>query len=44
MALANGRKSQIFHSDQGCQSTFSAFVGRLMAEDIQISWSGRRRR
>ena len=43
MALGNGRKPQIFHSDQGCQFTSSAFVQRLKAEDIKISWSGRRR-
>jgi len=43
MALASGRKPQIFHSDQGCQFTSSGFVGRLKAEAIQISWSGRRR-
>jgi putative transposase len=43
MALANGRKPQIFHSDQGCQFTSSAFIQRLKAEEIQISWSGRRR-
>jgi putative transposase len=43
MALASGRKPQIFHSDQGCQFTSSGFMGRLKAEEIQISWSGRRR-
>lgn len=43
MALVSGRKPQIFHSDQGCQFTSSAFVQRLKAEDIKISWSGRRR-
>jgi len=43
MALASGRKPQIFHSDQGCQFTSSAFVQRLKAEDIKISWSGRGR-
>ncbi len=26
MALASGRKPQIFHSDQGCQFTCSAFI------------------
>ena len=41
MSLASGRKPQIFHSDQGCQFTSSAFVQRLKAEDIKISWSGR---
>jgi putative transposase len=43
MALASGCKPQIFHSDQGCQFTSSAFVQRLKAEDIKISWSGRGR-
>ncbi|WP_231605660.1 IS3 family transposase [Synechococcus sp. CBW1006] len=43
MALASGRKPQIFHSDQGCQFTSGGFVARLKAEDIKISWSGRGR-
>ena len=43
MALARGRKPQIFHSDQGCQFTSGEFVARLQAEEIKISWSGRRR-
>ena len=43
MALAGGRKPQIFHSDQGCQFTSGEFVSRLQAERIQISWSGRKR-
>jgi putative transposase len=43
MALASSRKPQIFHSDQGCQFTSSAFVQRLKAEEITISWSGRGR-
>ena len=43
MALAGGRKPQIFHSDQGCQFTSGEFVSRLQAEKIQISWSGRKR-
>jgi putative transposase len=43
MALAAGRKPEIFHSDQGCQFTSSDFVARLQAEEIQISWSGRKR-
>jgi putative transposase len=42
MALGNGRKPEIFHSDQGCQFTSTGFVGRLKAKEIQISWSGRR--
>jgi putative transposase len=37
MALAGGRKPEIFHSDQGCQFTSSDFVSKLQAEEIQIS-------
>jgi putative transposase len=29
MALGSGRKPDVFHSDQGCQFTLSAFVGKL---------------
>lgn len=43
MALASGRKPQIFHSDQGCQFTSSGLVQRHKAAEIQINWSGRRR-
>jgi putative transposase len=43
MALAAGRKPQIFHSDQGCQFSSADFVSRLHAEKIRISWSGRKR-
>ena len=43
MALAGGHKPEIFHSDQGCQFTSTAFVARLKAEEVEISWSGRRR-
>jgi putative transposase len=43
MALSGGRRPEIFHSDQGCQFTSSDFVGRLQAEEIRISWSGRKR-
>jgi putative transposase len=43
MALEGGRKPEIFHSDQGCQFTSSDFVARLQAEEITISWSGRKR-
>jgi putative transposase len=43
MALEGGRKPQIFHSDQGCQFTSGDFVARLKAEEIKISWSGRKR-
>lgn len=42
-ALGGGRKSEIFHSDQGCQFTSGDFVARLQAEEIRISWSGRKR-
>ena len=43
MALEGGRKPWVFYSDQGCQFTSSAFVARLHAEEIKISWSGRKR-
>jgi putative transposase len=43
MALSAGRKPEIFHSDQGCQFTSGDFVARLQAEEIKISWSGRKR-
>jgi len=43
MALSSGRKPQIFHSDQGCQHTLAEFVDRLKAEEIKISWPGRKR-
>ncbi len=43
MVLEGGRKPEAFHSDQGCQFTSSAFVARLQAEEIKISWSGRKR-
>ena len=43
MALGGGRKPAVFHSDQSCQFTFGAFVARLQAEAIKISWSGRER-
>ena len=43
MALASDRKPEIFHSDQGCQFTSGDFVARLRAEEIKISWSGRKR-
>ena len=43
MALAGVRKPEIFHSDQGCQFTSGDFVARLQAEEIKISWSGRKR-
>jgi len=43
MALERGRRPEIFHSDQGCQFTSGDFVARLQAEEIKISWSGRKR-
>ena len=43
MALAGGRKPEIFHSDQGYPFTSADFVTRLQAETIKISWSGRKR-
>jgi putative transposase len=43
LALAGGRKPEVFHSDQGCQFTSSDFVARLQGEEIKISWSGRKR-
>jgi putative transposase len=43
MALSSGRRPQIFHSDQGCQFTSTDLVGRLQADKIKISWSGRKR-
>jgi len=43
MALASGRRPEIFHSDQGCQFTSGIFVGRLQQAEIKISWSGRKR-
>jgi putative transposase len=43
MALEGGRRPEIFHSDQGCQFTSGDFVAKLHAEEIKISWSGRKR-
>jgi putative transposase len=43
MALGDGHKPEVFHSDQGYQFTSSAFVGKPQAEKIKISWSGRKR-
>jgi putative transposase len=43
MALGGGRKPAVFHSDQSCQFTSGAFVARLQAGAIKISWSGRKR-
>ena len=43
LALGGGQKPETFLSDQGCQFTSSSFVERLKAEEVKISWSGRRR-
>jgi putative transposase len=43
MTLASGSRPEIFHSDQACQFTFADYVTKWQAEDIKISWSGRRR-
>ena len=42
MACSSGRRLQIFHFDQGCQFPSTDFVARLRAEEIKISWSGRK--
>jgi putative transposase len=42
IALSSGLRPQIFHFDQGGQFTSTDFVGRLHAEKIKISWSGRK--
>ena len=41
-ALVRGRP-EIFNSDQGSQFTCPAFVDRLLARSIQVSWDGRGR-
>jgi transposase InsO family protein len=41
MALASGSRPEIFQSDQGGHFTSADLVGRLQAEDIKISWSGK---
>jgi putative transposase len=43
MTLEGGRRPEIFHSDKGCQFPSGDFVARLLAEEIKISWSGRKR-
>ena len=42
IASESERKPEIFHSDQVCQFTSGDFVARLQAEEIKISWSGRK--
>ncbi len=43
MALGGDHRPEIFHSDQGCQFTSTDVVACLRAEEIRISWSGRKR-
>jgi len=43
MGLGDGRRPEMFHSDQVCQFTSDDFVGRLQGEGIKISCSGRKR-
>jgi putative transposase len=43
LALASGRKPEVFHSDQVCQFTSGEFVARFQGEEIKISWCGRKR-
>ena len=43
MPLESGRRPEIFHFDQGCQFNSADYVAKLQAEEIKISWSGRRR-
>jgi len=40
MALGDGCKPEIFHSDQGCQFTSGDFVASLQAEKVKVSWLG----
>jgi putative transposase len=42
LALGGGRKPEIFYSDQGWQFTSGDFVAKLLAEEVRISWSGRK--
>jgi len=42
MALAGDRKPEIIHCDQSCQFTPGDFVPRQHAEEINVSWSGRK--
>jgi len=43
MALSNGRRPEIIHSDQGCQFTSTDLVAGLQAEEVKIRWPGRKR-
>jgi len=43
MALKAGHKPEIFHSDQGCQYTYSDFMAKKQAEKIKITWQGKKR-
>lgn len=42
-ALGRHRRPQIFNSDQGCQFTSEAFIGRLINAGVQISMDGQGR-
>jgi hypothetical protein len=37
--MDGGLEPKTFHLDQGSQFTATAFVGRLMGEEIEISWT-----
>ncbi len=41
--MVSCRNPEIFHSDQGCQCTSCDFATKLPAEEVKISWSGRKR-
>jgi putative transposase len=43
MALAGRRRPEIFHSDQGCQFTYTDFVARVQRTKINIISSGGKR-
>jgi putative transposase len=42
-ALAQGRKPEVFNTDQGCQFTAEAFTGRLEREGEAVSMDGKGR-
>ena len=43
IVLSSGRRPEIFHSDLGCPFTSIGFVALLQAEEIKLSWIGRKR-
>ncbi|MCP9828415.1 hypothetical protein KBZ19_07925 [Synechococcus sp. L2F] len=43
MPLEGGRRSEVFHSDQGSKLTSIALVRGLQSQTIKISWRGRKR-